>query len=70
MRARNLPVMDSASQLTDAYVDVRLDEQTERTPICRKTLNPVWNEDFLFEVGRCLLAAHLMICPQHHTLRN
>ncbi|KAF9436765.1 hypothetical protein BGZ76_003038 [Entomortierella beljakovae] len=49
--ARDLPVMDKASDLTDAYVEVRFaDFEAQRTAVCRKTLNPVWNEDFRFEV--------------------
>ncbi|KAF9989689.1 hypothetical protein BGZ75_005368 [Mortierella antarctica] len=49
--ARDLPVMDKASDLTDAYVEVRFaDFEAQRTTVCRKTLNPVWNEDFRFEV--------------------
>jgi Ca2+-dependent lipid-binding protein len=50
--ARDLPVMDKASELTDAYVEVRFaDQDLQRTAVCRKTLNPVWNEDFRFEVS-------------------
>jgi len=37
--------MDKASDLTDAYVEVRFaDFEAQRTTVCRKTLNPVWNE--------------------------
>lgn len=37
--------MDKASDLTDAYVEVRFaDLEAQRTTVCRKTLNPVWNE--------------------------
>jgi Ca2+-dependent lipid-binding protein len=49
---RGLPVMDRASELTDAYVEVRFgDLETQRTSVCRKSLNPVWNEDFRLEVS-------------------
>lgn len=48
--ARDLPVMDTGSQLTDAYAEVRLEEDTFRTPVCFKTLNPTWNAQFRFEV--------------------
>ncbi|KAG0267474.1 hypothetical protein BG011_004508 [Mortierella polycephala] len=45
--ARDLPVMDKASDLTDAYVEVRFaDFEVQRTTVCRKTLSP----DFRFEV--------------------
>lgn len=55
--ARNLPVMDRTTELTgncdaltkDAFVEVKFaDLDTMRTPVCRKTLNPIWNEDFRF----------------------
>ncbi|KAJ3105317.1 hypothetical protein HDU97_008214 [Phlyctochytrium planicorne] len=50
--ARNLPVMDRATELTDAFVEVRFsDYDPVRTQICKKTLNPLWNEDFRFEVS-------------------
>ena len=48
--ARNLPVMDRASNLADPYVVVKLDDNFEQTEICPKTLNPVWNRDFRFDV--------------------
>jgi len=50
--ARGLPIMDRITELTDAYVSVRHgDNEEQRTRICRKSLNPVWNEDFRFEVS-------------------
>lgn len=49
--ARGLPAMDRTSELADAYVEVRFaDLEVQRTNVCRKTLNPVWREDFRFEV--------------------
>lgn len=50
--ARNLPIMDRSTDLTDAYVILKFaDFDAPRTQICRKTLDPVWNEDFRFEVS-------------------
>ncbi|KAJ3220092.1 hypothetical protein HDU67_006848 [Dinochytrium kinnereticum] len=41
--------MDRATELTDAFVEVRFsDYDPVRTQIARKTLNPIWNEDFRF----------------------
>ncbi|RKP23918.1 hypothetical protein SYNPS1DRAFT_23997, partial [Syncephalis pseudoplumigaleata] len=52
LAARDLPVMDRKSELTDAYVEVRYAEfESQRTDIARKTLAPVWNEDFRYEVS-------------------
>lgn len=35
---------------TDSYVDIRLRQQQQRTQTIKKTLNPVWDEEFRFEV--------------------
>ncbi|PJF17466.1 hypothetical protein PSACC_02716 [Paramicrosporidium saccamoebae] len=48
--ARGLPAMDSTSEVADAYVEIRFSDSLQRTSVCRKTLNPVWREDFRFEV--------------------
>ena len=56
-QARDLPVMDRKSKLTDAFVTVRfggdgagLKAHKVETRICRRSLNPVWNEDFRIDV--------------------
>ncbi|KAI8610786.1 hypothetical protein BC830DRAFT_1069490, partial [Chytriomyces sp. MP71] len=50
--ARNLPIMDRATELTDAFVEARFaDYDVQKTKTCRRTLNPVWNEDFRIEVS-------------------
>lgn len=50
--ARGLPVMDRASELTDAYVEVRFGDHQDpqRTRVCRKSLTPAWQQDFRFEI--------------------
>ena len=49
--ARDLPVMDRASDLTDAFVELRLGTALFKTDVCRKSLNPQWDSDwFKFEV--------------------
>ncbi len=64
IEARDLPVMDRSSELADAYVEVcltieyfplmryqiKFGDISEKTVIRRKTLDPIWNEDFRFEV--------------------
>ncbi|XP_065055767.1 C2 domain-containing protein 5-like isoform X2 [Rhopilema esculentum] len=45
--ARDLPVMDRASDLTDAFVEVRHGTTIHRTDVCRKSLNPTWNSEWL-----------------------
>ena len=44
--------MDRTTELADPYVELRFaDFEVPRTQICRKTLDPTWNEDFRFEVS-------------------
>ncbi|XP_037070416.1 C2 domain-containing protein 5-like [Pollicipes pollicipes] len=51
LAGRNLPVMDRANDTTDAFVEVRLGAVTQKTDVCRRSLNPQWNSDwFRFEV--------------------
>eukprot|EP01038_Epipyxis_sp_PR26KG_P009930 gene9930-13358_t len=54
-KGRDLPIMDSTAVTggeasTDSFVEIKLDNQVQRTNTCRRTLNPVWNEEFRFEV--------------------
>jgi hypothetical protein len=54
VEGRDLPGMDRNLQgeaFTDSYVEVILGKQHQhRTQTIRKTLNPVWEEEFRFEV--------------------
>ncbi|XP_067091558.1 C2 domain-containing protein 5 isoform X12 [Osmerus mordax] len=48
---RHLPVMDRASDLTDAFVEVKFGNTTFKTDVYHKSLNPQWNSEwFKFEV--------------------
>ncbi|XP_061677985.1 C2 domain-containing protein 5 isoform X1 [Syngnathoides biaculeatus] len=48
---RHLPIMDRASELTDAFVEVKFGNITFKTDVCPKSLNPQWNSEwFKFEV--------------------
>lgn len=38
--------------IADAYVEIRLNDQLQRTTTCRKSLNPVWKEEFRFEATK------------------
>eukprot|EP01064_Diplonema_japonicum_P012383 TRINITY_DN19864_c0_g1_i1.p1 TRINITY_DN19864_c0_g1~~TRINITY_DN19864_c0_g1_i1.p1 ORF type:complete len:1232 (+),score=296.07 TRINITY_DN19864_c0_g1_i1:69-3764(+) len=49
--ARDLPIMDSQSHLTDAYVQVKHCDQTKKTRIAKRTLNPQWNESVTFDIA-------------------
>src|SRR3989338_1895187 len=50
-KARDMPVMDSRSNSTDAYVEVKVAEQAVRsTKIVRKSLNPLWDKTFEYEL--------------------
>eukprot|EP00466_Bigelowiella_natans_P007882 jgi/Bigna1/71479/fgenesh1_pg.15_\ len=53
--ARNLPVMDSTRNTTDAYVLIRLGDGSNQnlkreTRICYNSLDPVWNQSFRFKL--------------------
>ncbi|XP_039759828.1 uncharacterized protein LOC120633627 isoform X1 [Pararge aegeria] len=52
LAGRNLPVMDRASDTTDAFVEIKFGGITHKTDVCRKSLNPQWNstEWYRFEV--------------------
>ncbi|CAG5134399.1 unnamed protein product, partial [Candidula unifasciata] len=51
LSARDLPVMDRASELTDAFVEVKFGTEIFKTEVCKKSLNPQWNSEwFKFEV--------------------
>jgi Ca2+-dependent lipid-binding protein len=50
--ARHLPVMDRSSENTDAFAEVKFGDQTHKTEVCRKSLNPTWNSEwFRFEAA-------------------
>eukprot|EP00731_Ephydatia_muelleri_P006978 Em0003g1226a len=50
--ARDLPIMDRSSELTDAFVEVKLGPEVYRTEVCPKTLNPIWDSQwFKFNVN-------------------
>ncbi|CAH8839206.1 unnamed protein product [Trichobilharzia szidati] len=46
LAARNLPVMDRASFLTDAFVELCIGSITYKTEVVRRSLNPSWNTDW------------------------
>lgn len=51
--ARGLPVMDKASESTDAYVEVKFASlPPQRTRMCPKSLNPDWSQILRFDVLR------------------
>ena len=51
-RAKNLPIMDRKTKLTDAYVEVRLGTgYFGKTPLQPHTLNPVWKKVITFQVS-------------------
>jgi hypothetical protein len=52
LSARNLPIMDRKSGQADAFVTIRIGKVAkEKTTVCLKNRNPVWNEDFRIEVA-------------------
>lgn len=47
--ARDLPVMDRSSDLTDAFAEVKLGNEIHRTEVCHKSLNPEWDSSSWFK---------------------
>jgi len=50
IEARDLPVMDQNTKLTDAYVEIKFAGDKHRTKIVSGTLSPKWNQDFRINV--------------------
>jgi Ca2+-dependent lipid-binding protein len=51
VEARDLPVVDRSSKLTDAYVAIHFASFEAKSSVSRKTLNPQWDEEFRFDVA-------------------
>ncbi|XP_020584291.1 C2 and GRAM domain-containing protein At1g03370-like [Phalaenopsis equestris] len=50
IEARGLPAMD-LNGLSDPYVRLQLGKQRAKTKVVKKSLNPLWDEEFSFRVG-------------------
>jgi len=48
--ARDLPLSPQSFGLTDSYVNIDFAGQEQRTQVCCKTQDPVWREEFRFEI--------------------
>ncbi|XP_052271042.1 C2 domain-containing protein 5-like isoform X2 [Dreissena polymorpha] len=49
--ARDLPVMDRSTDLTDAFVEIKMGTELQKTEVFKRSLYPQWNSDwFKFEV--------------------
>jgi Ca2+-dependent lipid-binding protein len=46
VKARDLPVMDKRSELTDAFVEIKMANGWNKTEVCPKTLHPKWNSQW------------------------
>lgn len=43
--------MDRSSDSSDAFVEVKLGENcNDKTQVCKRSLDPIWNARFIFEV--------------------
>lgn len=49
--ARDLPDLDPGPGVTDPYVLVQIDGQRQRTTVIEGSLNPVWGDSFIIEIG-------------------
>ncbi|KAF8408305.1 hypothetical protein HHK36_007453 [Tetracentron sinense] len=49
LEARDLPLKDS-QKLSGSYAKLQVGKYKSRTRVVKKTLNPVWNEEFVFRV--------------------
>ncbi|PKA60318.1 C2 and GRAM domain-containing protein [Apostasia shenzhenica] len=50
IEARGLPAMD-LNGLSDPYVKLQLGKHRAKTKVVKKSLNPWWDEEFIFQVG-------------------
>jgi Ca2+-dependent lipid-binding protein len=48
LKGLNLVIGDHIVRSSDPYVVIRLGEQTRKTRVKKKTLNPIWDEGFTF----------------------
>ncbi|ETV98354.1 hypothetical protein, variant [Aphanomyces invadans] len=51
VEARGLPVVERASKVTDAYVDITFASFEARSTVSKKSLTPRWDEEFRFDVA-------------------
>ncbi|RQM23253.1 hypothetical protein B5M09_002650 [Aphanomyces astaci] len=50
VEARGLPVVERASKVADAYVDITFASFEARSTVSKKSLTPRWDEEFRFDV--------------------
>lgn len=72
LAGRNLPVMDRASDTTDAFVEIKFGGITHKTDVCRKSLNPHWSstEWYRFEVCSYNMFTKLLYTHVDKQLKN
>lgn len=51
IEARDLPVLDRSSKLADVYVHIAFASFEAKSSVSRKSLHPVWDEEFRFDVA-------------------
>src|SRR5687768_3930386 len=51
VKCRDLPVPAGTSQLLDTYVDITFASFEAKSSVAKRTLDPVWDEEFRFDVA-------------------
>ncbi|CAI5711443.1 unnamed protein product [Peronospora destructor] len=51
VEARDMPVVDRTRKQVDAYVSITFASFEAKSCVCKKTLNPKWDEEFRFDVA-------------------
>src|SRR3989338_551637 len=63
VEAQNLMIADLKS--SDPYVEIITSKKTQKTKVIKKNLNPVWNEEFIFDLENPKLDSIQFVVKDH-----